>query len=425
MYTENTVVTTVRSTAFRRKKNKTPPKGGTTNARMSKNLTLMIIAGEVSGDMHAAGLVKAIKKRLPDISCFGIGGDNMRTAGVEIIYDVKDMAVMGLVEVIRRLGFFRHVFNEMTAIARERKPEAVILVDYPGFNLRFAAKAHEMGIKIIYYICPQVWAWNRARIPKMAKIVDRLLTIFPFEQKYFEGTNLKVDFVGHPLVDEARKALNEPIPELPWQGEPRVALLPGSRAHEIDRILPVMLAAAKLIEMNHPTASFIIAAPTPEVEEIIRQKLTDLSNIQPSAFSPQPSAFPTIVTGNTRQVLRQAKAAMVASGTATIEAALMSCPMVIAYKMAGLTYLLCRMLVRVDNIGMVNIVAGKEICPEFIHRNATPQALAEAIDQLLIDSPERSLMIKELKNVSNALGPGGAEDRAADIVVGVKPRNNS
>lgn len=383
---------------------------------MTGKPNLMIIAGEISGDMHAAALIRAIRKRLPDSTFFGTGGDEMRAAGVEIIYDVKDMAVMGLAEVLRRFGFFRRVFHEMLSVARERRPDAVILVDYPGFNLRFAGKCHEFGLKTIYYICPQVWAWNRSRITKMRRVVDRLITIFPFEQKYFEGTGLKVDFVGHPLVNEARKALDEVPPELPWDGEPRVALLPGSRAQEIRRILPAMWSAAALVENKHPGATFIIAAPTPKIEDIVRRQIEDLYKNPPSAFSLQPSAFPTIVTGNTRQVLRQAQAAMVASGTATIEAALMSCPMVIAYRMAALTYLLGRMLVGIDHIGMVNIVAGKEVCPEFIQGKATPKSLAEAINPLLKDSLERSMMIQELEKVSTALGPGGAEDRAANII---------
>lgn len=370
----------------------------------------MIIAGEISGDMHAAGLVEAIKERCPGAVFFGTGGDKMRSAGVEIFYDVKDMAVMGFTEVIRRFGFFHRVFNEMLAIARERRPDAVVLIDYPGFNLRFAAKVHALGIKTIYYICPQIWAWNRSRISEMALVVDRLITIFPFEQKYFEGTGLKVDFVGHPLVDEAGKILDGPEHELPWNGAPRVALLPGSRAHEIERILPVMWSASALVEQSHAGVGFIIAAPSSREHDIVHRKLEQLQG-GPSRWS--------IVTGNTREVLRQATATMAASGTATIEAALLSCPMVIAYKMAGLTYLLARILVRVDNIGMVNIVAGKEICPEFIQGGAAPDALAKAIGPLLTDGPERSIMIEELNKVRKALGQGAAVEKAADIVVEV------
>lgn len=369
--------------------------------------SIMIIAGEISGDMHAARLVQAIKKLLPDTRFFGIGGPEMRAAGVDTNHDVEDMAVTGLSEVLRRFTFFKNVFNEMVAVARDRKPNAVILVDYPGFNLRFAAKTHQMGIKTIYYICPQVWAWNRGRIPNMARIIDRLITIFPFEKEHFRGTGLQVDFVGHPLVEEARKALDAPETELPWNGAPRIALLPGSRANEIERILPVLWTAAGIIEKKHPGAGFVIAAPSEQVAEIAHAKLSTLSG-GPSRHS--------IVTGKTREVLRQATAAMVASGTATIEAALMLCPMIIAYRVATLTYLMCRLLVKVDNIGMVNIVAGRKICPEFVQGNARPETLAGAIDPLLQDGPERAQMINDLMEVTKSLGSAGAEQRAADII---------
>ena len=375
---------------------------------MPKPLNILIIAGEVSGDMHAAGLVDALRQRLPDAVFFGIGGEHMREAGVETTYDVKEMAVMGFWEVLHRLSFFRRVFHRTLDLARERNPDAVILVDYPGFNLRFAARAHDMGIKVIYYICPQVWAWRRSRIPTMARIVDRLITIFPFEQKHFDGTGLRVDFVGHPLVDESRLAWNEPETSLPWKGEPRVALLPGSRGHVIRHILPVMWKAAGLIERTHPNASFIIPSPSAESESVVRKTLASLPG-GPTRWE--------IVTGNTRQVLRQARAAMVASGTATIETALMQCPMVIVYKMAPLSYLLGKRLVSLDHIGMVNIVAGKAVCPEFIQDAATPEALAHAMDPLVRDTPARAQMVDGLKQAVDALGPAGAAERAAESVV--------
>lgn len=371
-------------------------------------LNIMIVAGEVSGDMHAAGLVTALKQKAPGATFFGIGGERMRAAGVETLYDTKDMAVMGFWEVLHRLSFFRRVFHQMLDLAREKKPDAVILVDYPGFNLRFAKRAHELGIKVIYYICPQVWAWHRSRIPGMAKVVDRLITIFPFEGKHFDGTGLRIDFAGHPLVDESRQAWAEPSAILPWKGEPQVALLPGSRGHVIRHILPVMWQAAALIEKAHPNASFIIPAPSAEVESIVRRTLASLSG-GPTRWE--------IVTGNTRQVLRQSRAALVASGTATIETALMHCPMVVVYKMAPLSYFLGKWLVSLDQIGMVNIVAGKAVCPEFIQGAATPTALARALDPLLRDTPDRSKMVDGLKQVVTALGAGGAAERAADSVL--------
>ena len=227
---------------------------------MSKSV--LLIAGEVSGDMHAAGLVRAIKRRNPDVEFFGIGGDELRAAGMEIVVDARDMAVMGLAEVIKRYGFFKRVFTDMIELARARNPDAVVLVDYPGFNLRFAEQARELGIKVVYYICPQVWAWHRSRIRKMARIVNRLIVIFPFEPDVFKGTGLKVDFVGHPLVEVAEKALAEPLKDLPWNGEPKIALLPGSRRQEVERILPSMVSAAALLEKMNPAAGFIIASPS-------------------------------------------------------------------------------------------------------------------------------------------------------------------
>jgi lipid-A-disaccharide synthase len=379
------------------------------NETNDKVPSLMIIAGEISGDMHASMLVRAIKERKPETVVYGIGGELMRAEGVETFYDVKDMAVMGFSEVIRRFFFFRRVFNHMLKVANERKPDAVILVDYPGFNLRFAEKVHTMGIKTIYYICPQVWAWNQARIPKMSQIVDRLISIFPFEAEYFDGTKLKVDYVGHPLVDEVIPYLTGDTPELPWQnGKPRVAILPGSRKHEVERILPVMWKTAIEVEKKYPNSGFIIASPSEEITKFIRNKLSTL---------PAGPDRCEIVTDNTRHVLRQATAAMVASGTATIETALMQCPMVIVYVVSRLTYFFAKRLIKVKNIGMVNIVAGTRLCQEFIQDKAKPTDIAKAMNSLLVDTPDRGFMVMKLKEVSDMLGEGGAVERAADIVV--------
>jgi lipid-A-disaccharide synthase len=358
--------------------------------------------------MHAANLVRAARARNPDLRFFGIGGDALRAAGVEILYDVRDMAVMGLWEVLKRYGFFKRVFGEMVLCARERNPDAVLLVDYPGFNLRFAAEMKALGIRVIYYICPQVWAWHRSRIPKMARIVDRLLCIFPFEPEVFSGVGLRVDFVGHPLVDEAEKALAEAPPTLPWRGLPRVALLPGSRRQEVERILPLMLGAAAEVQRRESGASFLLAAASEEMADLSR-RVSEASAVKPERME--------IVTGATRQILRQAQAAVVASGTATVETALMGCPMIVVYKTAALTYYLGRMLVSVPHIGMVNLIAGREICPEFIQGAATPGAMASALRPLLADSPARDAMLRALADVRQKLGAGGAAARAAELVL--------
>jgi len=370
--------------------------------------TLLIVAGEVSGDMHAALLLEALRRHDPTVRAYGVGGDRLRAAGMEILYDVRDTGVMGFTDVVRHIGFFRRMFHDLAATARERRPDAVVLIDYPGFNLRFAAAAHAMGLKVIYYICPQVWAWNRRRIPRMAKVVDRLISIFPFEPDVFKGTGLKVDFAGHPLVDEIAEALAEPTTDLPWAGEPRVAILPGSRDQEITRLLPVLCEAACLIEQRRPGASFLMAAPSAEKGTKLRTLLAQM---------PRRPAHIAVVDGGMRQVLRQARAALVKSGTGTLEAALIGCPSVIVYKTSPLTYWLGRMLVSIDHIGIANVIAGRRICPELLQHEATAPAMANALLPLLDNTPQRAAMLEGYAEVRRLLGSGGAPERAAQIVI--------
>jgi lipid-A-disaccharide synthase len=333
----------------------------------------------------------------------------MRAAGVETLFDIGDLAVMGVPEVLLRLPFFKRVFDRVLDLARRRRPSAVVLVDFPEFNLRLAAAASRLGLKVIYYICPQVWAWRRGRIPAMARCVRRLISIFPFEAAHFAGSGLAVDFVGHPLVDEARAAWEAPAPQLPWRGEPRIALLPGSRMTEIDRILPPVWEAAGLLQRLYPAAGFMLAAPSPAIEAALRARVARLGT-GPERWS--------AVGGQTRQVLRQARAALVASGTATLEAALMRCPMAVVYRTGFLTHLLARLLVRVPHVGMVNLVAGRRLCPELIQGRATPENMAREIARLLYDEQVRAATLRGFDAVRDALGPAGAEQKAAAIVAG-------
>ncbi len=382
---------------------------------MNKPPRILLIAGEVSGDMRAAELVRALRKLHPDVEIFGIGGDNLRAAGMEIVYDVRDTAVLGLFEVLRRYRFLRRMFNDLLRLARTRQPDLALLVDYPGFNLRFARRAHALDLRVVYYICPQVWAWHRARIPEMARNVDRLLTIFPFEPAVFAGTPLRVEFVGHPLVDETRAAREagakaesgERINEEHPSRAPRIALLPGSRRQEIENILPALAAAANRLARQYPRADFSIAAPSEEVAVIARRVL---------ARCAAGAARLNVVAGRTREILGQADAAWVASGTATIEAAMMNCPMVVVYRTHWTTYLLGRCLIRVPFLGMVNVIAGRALCPELIQQNCTPVRLVQAIKPLLTPSPQRDAMRSGLAEIRQALGGGGAADRAAAAV---------
>lgn len=369
--------------------------------------SVMVVAGEASGDLHVASVIRALRARAPDITCWGIAGEAAAAEGMELLYDTRRMAVMGFTEVVKRYSFFRRVFQEMLRLVEQRKPDVVVLVDYPGFNLRLAGRIHKRGVKVIYYICPQVWAWRRSRIHKMAWIVDRLLVIFPFEKQLFEPTGLQVDFVGHPLVDEAERVRSGPETVLPWTGETRVALLPGSRRQEIERMLPLLWRAAALLEAANPQACFLVAAPSTETVHIIEEQIRKQS-VGPERYA--------VVAYQTRHVLRQATAAFVTSGTATIEAALMRCPTVVVYKTSLLTYWLGRLVVLVDHIGMVNIVAGRELCPELIQGEATPEALVEAITPLLTETEQRGAMLKGLEEVARTLGAGGAAERAAGII---------
>ncbi len=371
--------------------------------------SLLVIAGEISGDMHAARVVRSLQDQCPDIHCWGIGGDDLRATGMELLYDAKDMAVLGLTEVLKRYGFFRRVFRECVREMKLRKPDAVLLVDYPGFNLRFARVAKRHGVKVIYYICPQVWAWHRSRIQRMAQIVDRLLVIFPFEVDVFKHTQLRVDFVGHPLVAAAQAALAEPPISLPWPDlcQQRVALLPGSRKQEVERILPTMLDAVHHIAQKRNSAGFLIAAPSAQVASYINEVL---------AQHPRSDTITAVVIDQTRHVLRQAHAAIVASGTATLETALLGCPMIVVYKTAALTYFVGKRLIQVPYLGMVNLVAKRHLCPEFLQNDAQPERMAAAMLPLLEDSTERATMLAGLQEVARELGDVDAAEAAAAVI---------
>ena len=370
---------------------------------------LLVIAGELSGDMHAARVIESLRRQHPELAVWGIGGDGLAAQGVELLQHVRDMSVLGLVEVLKRYGFFRRVFNNVLREVDRRQPKVALLIDYPGFNLRLAAQLKKRGVRVIYYVCPQVWAWHRSRIPKMAKIIDRLLVIFPFEVEIFSGTGLDVQFVGHPLVESAKAVFDLPVEPLPWPGSLRVALLPGSRRQELERLLPDLLAAAARLEQAYPEAGFLLPAATPEMEKLALAMIGDAAE-KPTRLA--------VVSGKTRQILRQAKAAWVASGTATLETALMECPMVVVYRTATLTYHIGRRLVRVPYLGMVNLLAGRELCPELIQDAVTPDNLVRAITPLLDDTPARRAMVDGLLTVKQSLGSGGAADRVAEVLHG-------
>ena len=377
---------------------------GEPSIKMKKSL--LVIAGEDSGDMHAADVIAALKEKRSDLSFWGIGGDKLRAEGVETLRDTQEMDVLGFAEVLAKYSFFKSVFDEVLAEVDKRKPDAALLIDYPGFNLRLAKELKKRGVKVLYYVCPQVWAWNRGRIPKMAEIIDRLMVIFPFEVEVFNGVDLKVDFVGHPMVDELR-AFRETEPEpLPWTGEKKIALLPGSRKQEIRYILSPLLEAAQLMELSCSDVSFVI--PVPErrmalVEEILQKAKKVPRNI-------------SIVGGKSREVLKQADAAFVASGTATLEAALLGCPTVLVYKTSAFNYTIGRMLIKIPWLGIANVISGKEIMPELLQQDMQPIKLVATIDPLMNNTSVRTTMLENFQTLEKELGAGSPATRIAEII---------
>ena len=371
---------------------------------MSKSL--LVVAGEASGDMHGADVIRELKLRMPDLDVWGLGGDALRAEGVETIRDIKEMDVMGFVEVIKRYPFFKRVFNAVLAEAERRKPDAVLFVDYPGFNLRMAKQLKKRGVKVFYYVCPQVWAWNRGRIPKMAKIIDQLMVIFPFEVDVFKDVDLQVDFVGHPMVDELRAFRAEESQPLPWAGKKKIALLPGSRKQEIRYILEPLLETAQMMEQSRPDLSFVI--PVPERRLAMVEEMLQRIKKAPSNLS--------VVAGHAREVLKQADAAFVASGTATLEAALLGCPTVLVYRGSRVNYLIARALIRVPWVGIANIISNREIMPERLQDDMTPLKLAATIDPLINDTAERAVMLENFQTLEKLLGNGSPAGRIAQII---------
>jgi lipid-A-disaccharide synthase len=374
----------------------------------------MIIAGEVSGDMHAAALLREFRRICPrPVEAYGIGGDQLAADGVELFAHADQTGVIGFWEVAKRFRFFRGLLRRMAAVLDTRRPDLLLTVDYPGFNMRLAAQAKSRGIRTVHYVCPQVWAWHRERIPKIAAIFDRLITIFPFEPALFDGTGLDVVFAGHPLVDRAAETRTEPPPALPWGPGHRVALFPGSRPGEVQRLLPDLVAAACEVERRIGPCTFLVPTPTEAIALHVERVLAGL-RAKPAHIA--------IARGNSRHVLLQAAAAVVKSGTGTLEASLLLCPAVIVYRTSTLSYLLFKRLITgVRHIGLVNIIADREVCRELLQDDLTPTALADELVRLLDDPVARDAVLDGMRAVNVALGGDGAAARAARAVLDVLP----
>ena len=365
-------------------------------------MTIYFVAGEVSADNHGAALMRSLRVLDPELKFIGRGGPQMQqVAGAQFKNWIGDAAVLGLWEVLRKYGYFREQFRETLNEIHESKPDAVVLIDYPGFNLRLARalRRQSHSQKTIYYISPQVWAWNRGRIKKMAHFIDLVLCIFPFETDLYAASGLRAVFVGHPMIErlETQKIDTHRDKNL-------IALFPGSRSREVRKIFPVMIEATRRLLQLNPTLRFQVAAVSEELACEMSEQLADRQAIE-------------ITVGQTATIMQRAFVGMVASGSATLEAAYYGMPFVLIYKVAWPTYVAARLVVNVDFLGMPNLLAGKEVVPEFIQHEANPDAIVNAVRLLMGDSPARDRMISDFDATTSKLGGTGASERAAQAIL--------
>lgn len=354
-------------------------------------MRLFVVAGETSGDAHAAALLSELRRLHPDLRIAGLGGPRLHAISGEVEDWTHEAAVVGLWDVLRRYGWFRRKFGRIRQRIEREKPDAVLFVDYPGFNLRLARalQAQRPRLKLLYYISPQVWAWNRTRIPRMARWLDRMFCIFPFEKDLYEQSGLRTEFVGHPLAGRPADPAGGP------REVDLLALLPGSREREVRRIFPVMLAAAEIVHARRPRTVFAGAAASEKLQALMREMA-------------ETTGLPCdIGLRNARDLMTSAGAGLVASGTATLEAALCGLPYALVYKVSPLTYLAGRAVIRVPHLGMANLLAGKEIVREFIQQDATPEALTSEALRLLEDGEARASLQKEFLSVRRQLEAPG------------------
>lgn len=362
---------------------------------------ILVVAGETSGDLHGSLLVRELARLNPKIEFFGIGGDRMERAGVALMEHVDTMAVVGFTEPLRRYPHLRRVFRRLNDAVREGRPVRAILIDYPGFNLRLARKLKTEGIPVTYYICPQLWAWREKRIDVMKECVDQVLCILPFEEAWYHERGIEATYVGHPLADRPEPEMNregfiqiyglEP-------GCPTVALFPGSRQQEVARHLPVMTRTVRLLGRRGRDVQTVVGQ-APGV---------DLSSYDLSEA--------VVVTDTPQLALRYADVGIVASGTATLEAALYETPSVVIYRMSRLTWLLARTVANVPFVSLTNLIAHREVLPELLQDEATPHRIAERIEAIMESSSHREEIVGGLREVRRKLGGPGATKRAAQLI---------
>ena len=383
------------------------------------NKHIILVAGEASGDMHGSYLVNEIKKLDPEIHFSGLGGKQIQESGVEIYQDLTKLAVVGFSEVIKHYKEIKKAFDLILKVIKESKPDAVILIDYPGFNLRLAKEIKKLKIdtKVIYYISPQIWAWKKNRIKAIKKNVDKMLVLFDFEEKLYLEAGVNAKFVGHPLVDEVKSTVSKET-FLENIGlsfyKMTIGILPGSREKEVQRHLPLMLEAAKILKNDYPMMQFIIIKAPTIKESLIKE------------FFPDNEPHIKIVDSNPYDAINACESCMVASGTATLETAILCRPMVVVYKTSWFTWALAKLFLKIPNIGLVNVVSQKRIVPECVQFSANPNKIAWEINELFTNEIRLTNIKSELFEVKKALGTTGASINAAqEVIKTILPSENN
>jgi lipid-A-disaccharide synthase len=384
-------------------------RGGNLLMASPKKIKFMIVAGEASGDKHAAHLIEALRELRPEIQfeIFGSGGEEMRSAGGETLVDARELAIMGALEVASALPKFLRVFRELREAANIRKPDAVILVDFPEFNLRLAKKLKRDGHRVLYYISPQVWAWRSYRVKQIKRDVERMLVILPFEKAFYEEHGVEVDYVGHPLLDSVKVTSSraEFCQKNQLDGTKEViALLPGSRRKEVSYILPPMLEAARECYQKNPEWQFMIPLAKTIDREVVTAMLGDTANVK-------------IIEGDTYNAVNAADLAVVASGTATLETAIIGTPMIICYRASSLNWKLFTPLIKVPFVGMPNLIAGRVVAPEILQDQLTGANLSLEINAMLSDPSRLQKARLDLRKVRENLGEANASQRAAQVIL--------
>ena len=372
---------------------------------------LLISAGEASGEMYGAQLIEALRRRVPDLECFGVGGERMQAAGCELIVQSKELAVVGITEILPRLPKIYAEFRKLVRSIDDRKPDAAILIDSPAFHFKVARELHRRGVPVIYYVAPQLWAWRSGRVRLVKRYFKKALVIFPFEEQWYRERGVDAEYVGHPLADleKPSESLAEFLEEQGYEPDkPIIALMPGSRHKEIRMNLPALLRTAELLGCDYQFVLPIAPTIDPWWLDLQVQKLNPSYNF-------------ILFTTPDRRGLAYARAAVVASGTATVEAAMMGTPMVVVYRVSPVTWRVGRPLVHVKNFAMVNLIAGEQVVPELIQANFTAENVAAKLREILPDGPVREKMKADLAQVRARLksgsDSGSAADRAADAVL--------